>query len=459
MTTGMRISALALALVLTGLAHAAEPVPRVDFGMPLEPEGTVLNGAGQNLVLGHVALAEALGPESQPAFHMVDAGLRASPEQMQERLEEWARMLDFLAPEVGLQVGVSFVHRNDAGDRFDYGDAIVAGEHDPQIERLAQRLADLDRPVWVRIGDECNGFWNGYRPATYRAAFAHIARIFRRHLGDRVATVWCTHPIDDLDELLEYYPGDEWVDWWSIDLFQPEFLRRDVVRAFCRTAAEHRRPVLIGACTPSEVPGAGEDKWNAWYAPFFAIVHGEPNVKGISYINRNWGVSRWDWGDARVHTDPELLYRYRAELQRPLYRHAQRPPPAGRRIDPLPLPSPSDRVTLGPGDAMPLRLPASLEGHGQLFLTARPLGADGRPLEDAGRVTLTVVDAADGATLARRSLRARSHPLLVRFELPRLPTRIRVELHAVSGAAAGVRILGGRHPQAVAAQVLSVPGD
>lgn len=77
----------------------------------------------------------------------------------------------------------------------------------------------LGRPAFVRIGYEFNGRWNGYVPETYIPAWRRVVAAMRAHRLDDVAAVWCyASDIRNLPDLMDWYPGDEWVDWWSIDL-------------------------------------------------------------------------------------------------------------------------------------------------------------------------------------------------------------------------------------------------
>jgi hypothetical protein len=60
---------------------------------------------------------------------------------------------------------------------------------------------------------------------------------------------------------------------------------------------------------------------DAWYAPYFGLIHSAPGIKAFCYINWDWSVyPQWrDWGDGRIEEDPTVLKFYRAEVQRSLY--------------------------------------------------------------------------------------------------------------------------------------------
>ncbi|WP_221032647.1 hypothetical protein [Actomonas aquatica] len=227
---------LRLLPLLVFLAHAESSpapttpayAPRVEFGARLEPHGTILHGAGQDpgagfTPSGFIEYAEAIGPERAPALFMTYIGLG----QTAAEIRAWGRDLrQKLAAVGGLdlrpQIGLALTSGREGGTGID--DEVAAGHHDDRIAAFVAALAALDRPAYVRIGYECEGSWNGYRPDTYRTAFVRITSAIR-HVELPVATVWCvaggSSGATTIDDLLPYYPGDDWVDWWSIDLFPP----------------------------------------------------------------------------------------------------------------------------------------------------------------------------------------------------------------------------------------------
>lgn len=431
---------------------------RRDFGMPLETPGKVIHGVGQSQLIEFAGLATHLPADRQPAFTMVYMGLRASPEKIKQRFDGWAAWLQGMPGDAGFQLGLSFKTRGSDADQRAHAKAVADGKFDASLRQLAASIDALDRPVWVRIGYECNGFWNGYQPETYKPAFRHIAELLRKHGGEKLAIVWCVHPIDGMGRLMEFYPGDDWVDWWSIDLFQPKFMNRKVVRDFCRKAMEHGRPVLIGEATPTEVKRS--EQWDRWFKPFFELIRTEPAIKGFSFINRNWNVSRWDWGEARVHRDEELLRRYKTEMASPLYRHAAEPAPGKLRLAAATLEGPTDergRYRLTRDATRTLRLPGDSEGADLAILTLayRLLDAEARPVgKGDGELRLEVRDAAGGVVLAAESCEARERAQQVELVLTPKLRQVEGPLElTVSGAFAGSvalhgpRTKGGMPPQ------------
>jgi beta-glucanase (GH16 family) len=311
---------------------ANDMVSRAYYGAYLEPRIQVLHGAGQDPV-GFRDYAAALGPSRQPKIVMTYIGLGKSVAE----IKAWGRDLkqqlaDAGAADILPQIGVSMVNGNDTGTGID--GAVARGERDSQIAALCEVVQTLGRPVFVRIGYEFEGDWNGYRPESYRAAFIRVTRAFReQHLP--VATVWCAAAMSagdrGMQRLLNYYPGDEWVDWWSLDLFSADEMTRVLPTAFCVAAGQHRRPVMVGESTARYVGVRdGQRSWDKWYAPYFAFIRARPEIKAFCYINWDWAVwskklgFTWnDWLDCRIEQNETVKKLYQEEMDRTLYLHAQ----------------------------------------------------------------------------------------------------------------------------------------
>jgi hypothetical protein len=317
-------------------------VPRRSFGRRLEPGGDlVLHGAGQD----PGAFREywrALGDRTRPVLYMTYVDLASDVTAYVARLATELAEYDphGLVPQIGLYFTGSA--DEDHHPERHYEHAVAEGRHDAEIEALCAGLRTLGRPAFLRIGFEFNGPWFGYKPDPYKAAWIRIVSALRRHGLHDIATVWCYCPLKSRREdprytdrdYEPYYPGDEWVDWWAIDMFGPDQFTMENTRWFMADALRRGFPVMIGESTPKDVGGvqAGPAAWDAWFAPYFAFIREHPTVKAFCYINRDWAqYPVWrTWGDARIQQSELVLARYRRELADPLFAHADRPGrPAG----------------------------------------------------------------------------------------------------------------------------------
>lgn len=155
--------------------------------------------------------------------------------------------------------------------------------------------------------------------------------------------LWNYKAVLDKNEIapyLSFYPGDDVVDWWSLDLFSEDLLNpalREKVRAFLAEAAARGKPVIIPESAPSGLnivsPMASQGQrnrqrdpqfaWDHWFVPYFELINADPNVKGFCYSNRdffNHDVKLKAWGNMRIDQSP-LRPLYQAELLKSQYLH------------------------------------------------------------------------------------------------------------------------------------------
>ena len=223
--------------------------------------------------------------------------------------------------------------------------SINTGQMDDQIRKLATRLREVRRPVFLRIGYEFDGPWNAYEPEGYRRAFRRIVSIFRgRSVGGQridpignVAFVWHSgawktygnHPLS------AWYPGDRYIDWIGVSWFgqgtdEANKVSDDARAAVLSFALRHGKPLMIAESTPRKYfPPEQTESWARWYAPIFRWI-AENDVKGFSYINQNWEVqqmwgnpdckSEMDWGESRVQVQGSaVLIPWRKEIANPRF--------------------------------------------------------------------------------------------------------------------------------------------
>ncbi|MBZ0297211.1 MAG: 1,4-beta-xylanase [Anaerolineae bacterium] len=201
---------------------------------------------------------------------------------------------------------------------------IARGDLDRNIDRLAIWIKDQNRPVFLRIGYEFDGEWNAYQPADYITAFQRIVDRFRALEVTNVATVWQSATWYDGTfqghDWLEWYPGDDYVDWFGMSYF---IAHPPTFNAWLDLARSHDKPVMIAESTPKGhdlATEAGGEVWNAWFQGFFDFIHENHDViKAVAYINVHWEAQpMWqgqDWGDSRVQVNSFLLEQWQREMK------------------------------------------------------------------------------------------------------------------------------------------------
>jgi len=311
----------AVAVFLLFASCAMAQIPRVDFGARFEPKGRILTGAGQVDPADVIAYSRALDGKAPPMIFMDYVDVHTP--NVDQFFAELKTKLDSLGWSAVPQIGLGMVDDKNAP----YDKRVAAGDYDENIRRIAAALKRVDRPVFLRIGYEFHGKWNGYTPEPYVASFRRIVDALRAAGADNVATVWCAESGALEADYMKYYPGDDYVDWWAIDLFERSSFGQPNVEAFMRDSVSHRKPVMIGESTPRHVGVLdGNRSWNGWFAPYFAFIGEHANVKAFCYINWEWLVwakrysGDWaDWGDARLQKNRAVRRHFRDELAKPIY--------------------------------------------------------------------------------------------------------------------------------------------
>lgn len=232
-----------------------------------------------------------------------------------------------------------------------YGiDSLVAysTQFDARIQSFIDVVGAHGTPVMLRIGGEFSGAWNGYHPYAYPVAFRKIVNMFRSSGVENVAFVWCYEPAapDDFDDVdangnAKWYPGDDVVDWFSIDLFAAQDVGGPTsddrgITSFGRTlefldmAVAHLRPVIIAESAPSSFdvanPTQAADAWAHWFTPYFSLITSRPEIKWFHYINYDWTKAghyeTLGWKNNDLATSASLSAQYVAEVTKPKYLHA-----------------------------------------------------------------------------------------------------------------------------------------
>lgn len=295
--------------------------PRGYYGKRLEPVNHVVHGVGQQSLKAFANYQGALPSTAQPSLYMCYAGLKGlgNGDKLRKMLAEISGLKPAVIPQLGLAM------TSDGNPETHYEHEVAAGKYDAEIKSLIAVLKEWNRPIYIRLGYEFNGFWNGYEKDSYKEAFRYVTKAIRDAGLDNVAIVWCFAVDSDEDTFMDWYPGDDVVDWWSIDIFSPWHFGRPETWAYLDTALARKFPVMIGESTPRRTSvQKGDSSWHLWFVPYFNVVREYPNLKATGYINWNWSETRWaDWGDARVEAMPTpLKAKYLAEMQQPWWLHS-----------------------------------------------------------------------------------------------------------------------------------------
>ena len=295
------------------------------FGKKFEPPSEkVIHGAGQS-------------PEQfkkywdsvekyKPLIYMMYIRINEIKEKLQNKLNEMNSINSNLIPQIGLNLKIR--------GKGQQCSKISEIKYDSDILFLIKKLKNLDKPVFLRIGYEFNHPTHNYNSKEFIEAWKHIVGLFKKEKCNNVAFVWCACTAFDSKSksaarIMEYYPGDEYVDWFGDDLFGVNHFKNNqdiVTESFAKEAEKHRKPLMIGESSPARIGvDKGKESWDEWFKPYFKWIKNHPVVKAFCYINWDWGKD-WkqpEWLNGRIEENEEVRKRYRGELSKKKYLHIE----------------------------------------------------------------------------------------------------------------------------------------
>ncbi len=197
---------------------------------------------------------------------------------------------------------------------------VLAGQYDDNLDTLAEFIRKMNRPVFLRIGYEFDGPHNHYEPELYVKAFRYIVDRFRKKNINNVAYVWHSYASVINRPLTDWYPGDDYVDWFGISYFnQPEKLMEPMLAL----AAEHKKPMMVAEASPAGIgTSSGEKAWDRWFAGYFDFVN-RKGIKMFCYINIDWDAftlfKDLNWGDCTLGRNKLIVKNWKAEISKKQY--------------------------------------------------------------------------------------------------------------------------------------------
>ncbi len=216
-------------------------------------------------------------------------------------------------PKTALQVGLWMVGALEG---------VAQGEYDGNINRLADWLNQLDCPVYLRIGYEFDLPDNHYEPALYVRAFRHLVDRLRSRGVANTAFVWHSYASTLSQPLTAWYPGDDYVDWCAVSLFDQDYEQLIPMAEFAKA---HNKPLMIGEATPRGVGTVDFVLWWQWWEACDKYMK-QYGVQALSYINTDWEshpmFKGQGWGDSRLEANVKVASFWLEETTREKYLHA-----------------------------------------------------------------------------------------------------------------------------------------
>ncbi|MDP1729097.1 MAG: glycosyl hydrolase [archaeon] len=288
------------------------------FKQKFEPKKGIIHGAGQSPEQ-FKKYWNAVG-NYKPLIYMAYNRINNIQEKLLNKIKE----LLSIDKKLWLQLGLNLKPKGEKEKCKE----ILQGKYDEEINFLIKTLKNFKNPVFLRIGYEFNES-NKYQPKEFILAWKYIVDLFRNNGITNVAFVWCscTAFSKNIDEIMKFYPGDNYVDWFGNDLFGVQHFKDNadkVTEDFCREAEKHKKPLIIGESSPARIGvDKGEESWNMWFKPFFKWISDHSIIKAFCYINWDWGKD-WkqpEWLNGRIEENEIVRKNYVKELSNKIYIH------------------------------------------------------------------------------------------------------------------------------------------
>ncbi|HEY0030011.1 MAG TPA: glycosyl hydrolase [Bacteroidia bacterium] len=128
--------------------------------------------------------------------------------------------------------------------------SIVEGHFDSFFANWAKEIKQVDGVVLLRILHEFNGNWypwcianNDKDPKLLIRAYRHIHDIFKAQNVSNVRFIWCPNsmsfPQESWNYIMDAYPGDEYVDYVGLDIYNGAGKDMPVWRSFRKEGIEN----------------------------------------------------------------------------------------------------------------------------------------------------------------------------------------------------------------------------
>jgi len=187
---------------------------------------------------------------------------------------------------------------------------IANGTYDTTIVSRAQAMRDFGHPIFLRFAHEMNGTWypwsgsaNGGSAsgtAAYVAAWRHVHDLFAAQGATNVIWVWCANQNDSpsaaWNHWTNYYPGDNYVDWVSVDAYNwgtinggwrsfGSMIGASAYRDYAAT-----KPVMIAETGSNETGGSKA----GWIYDLGTVLQRDyPAVEAVLWFDRSGTSYNW----------------------------------------------------------------------------------------------------------------------------------------------------------------------
>lgn len=180
-------------------------------------------------------------------------------------------------------------------------DLIYSGYFDSYISHFADKLKDLEKPVFLRFAHEFDNpfypwYMSGDEASTkFKNAWIHTYEIFKKRDAHNVIWIW--NPWKS-ENLAEFYPGREYVDWIGVNILNyGEFNMDGQSHDFESLYEPYHIELMQLPQTPVVISEFGtlraDKNQNQWIEDAFYVIENDyTEIKSVIYFNsdvdNNW---------------------------------------------------------------------------------------------------------------------------------------------------------------------------
>ncbi len=179
-------------------------------------------------------------------------------------------------------------------------DAILNGSQDGVITDFARKAKTYGKPFFLRFAHEMNGNWyewsgarTGRDPQKYIDAWRYVWNKFQEEGTTNAIWVWSPNawnvPNESWNDLRNYYPGDQYVDWVGVDFFGLKFdsVEPGVAMDQVYTHYSHK-PIMVSETAAADcnnyISAATMTK-DQWINKFFEALAARPAIRAFFWFN------------------------------------------------------------------------------------------------------------------------------------------------------------------------------
>jgi len=219
----------------------------------------------------------------------------------------------------------------------DREELITNGSQDVLLAEWGNKFLSMNRPLYMDLGHEVNGAWNNYQQEYFVDAFRYMVDFWDNMGVTNVCYIWNVHIMDAPFDYMEWYPGDNYVHWWSHEILGPQSdpnWNHDspaVIqsKAFALDAVSRGLPVMIGEASAWLTGvGEGQQSWDDWFDGFFNYINSPAyGIRGYVHMPHDWSTvpGYTTYEDARPSVDAVVKANWQAEIYGSQYLHEETP--------------------------------------------------------------------------------------------------------------------------------------